>query len=1363
MSWGLGWKRPSDVFHLSLHYGSDVALDDQTRSYSPSQSSSVSSSSSSTLQDTNNKINNNNNNINNQELGFRIDLDWNAGDDEDQVTLRLQSQVMVALPLPQDTVVIRLLQYDDDLGVEGEGNMVNVDMKVVKQREPLRGVSMSRVAGSGQQNDGMGVLIKLLKSDFAADSVSGHAEGPRVESCADHWMNVTVVSLCNCGLSIVPVEVTRLPLLEKLYLDNNKLTVLPPELGVLKNLKVLTADYNVLVSVPVELKQCVGLVELSLEHNKLIRPLLDFRAMAELRILRLFGNPLEFLPDILPLHELRHLSLANIRIVSDDYLRSVNVQIEMENSSYFVASRHKLSAFFSLIFRFSSCHHPLIASALAKMMQDEGNRVVIGKDENAVRQLISMISSEDQHVVVEACSALTSLASDVSVALQLMKCDIMQPIKNVLTSVGPQELKSVLQVVGKLGFVSDTVAQKMLSKDVMKSLKLLCAHRDLEVQRLALIAVGNLAFCLENRRILVASESLRDLLLRLTLSSERRVSKAAARVLAILGENENLRRAIKGRQVPKQGLRILAMDGGGMKGLATVRILKEIEKGTGKQIHEMFDLICGTSTGGMLAVALGIKLMSLEQCEDIYKNLGKLVFAEPVPKDNEAATWREKLDQLYKSSSQSFRVVVHGSKHSADQFERLLKEMCADEDGDLLIDSSVKRIPKVFVVSTLVNVAPAQPFIFRNYQYPAGTPEVPLMMSENYSTNGPGTGAATTGAQVGYKRSAYMGSCRHDLWQAIRASSAAPYYLDDYSDGLLRWQDGAIVANNPTIFAIREAQLLWPDAKIDTLVSIGCCSVPTKPRKGGWRYLDTGQVLIESACSVERVEEALSTLLPMIPEIHYFRFNPVDERCDMELDETDPTVWHKLESATDEYIQSNSPAFKKVCERLLLNQSDEKGPDNLNNSQQSLIPKGPNTGENGPSLGWRRNVLLVEASHLPDSGRIYNHARSLQTFCSDHGIRLSLLNAASVTVNKPDPGTSFPTPFTSPLFTGSFPSSPALYSPDVGFHRPGRIESVPHLSLDGFHSGRTASPPESPTRPRQLTAPVRLLHEKLQNSPQVGVVHLSLQNDTTGSILSWQNDVFVVAEPGELADKFLQNVKYSLLSMLKGRRRKYMSAISNISSVSDLVSCRPYFQIGGVVHRYIGRQTQVMEDDQEIGAYMFRRTVPSMHLTPEDVRWMVGAWRDRIIICTCLYGPSPALIKAFIDSGAKAVICPSSEPQEMQLTTFHGSTELNDFENGKFEIGVDEGDDDDEYIEQPPVSPAASDWEDSETDKATTTGTTDKGMLVWDDDEEELSRFTCQLYDSIFTCGARVNVALQQALASHPTMRYSCHFPRVPS
>lgn len=32
---------------------------------------------------------------------------------------------------------------------------------------------------------------------------------------------------------------------------------------------------------------------------------------------------------------------------------------------------------------------------------------------------------------------------------------------------------------------------------------------------------------------------------------------------------------------------------------------------------------------------------------------------------------------------------------------------------------------------------------------------------------------------------------------------------------------------------------------------------------------------------------------------------------------------------------------------------------------------------------------------------------------------------------------------------------------------------------------------------------------------------------------------------------------------------------------------------------------KVNEEGQEFGAYMFRRTVPSMHLAPPDVRWMV--------------------------------------------------------------------------------------------------------------------------------------------------------------
>lgn len=131
------------------------------------------------------------------------------------------------------------------------------------------------------------------------------------------------------------------------------------------------------------------------------------------------------------------------------------------------------------------------------------------------------------------------------------------------------------------------------------------------------------------------------------------------------------------------------------------------------------------------------------------------------------------------------------------------------------------------------------------------------------------------------------------------------------------------------------------------------------------------------------------------------------------------------------------------------------------------------------------------------------------------------------------------------------------------------------------------------------------------------------------------------------------------------------------------------------------------------------------------------------------------MIKALLDSGAKAVICPSSEPQETQLTTFHGSGEFGTLENGKFEIGDEEIEEGEEEVAEP-ASPS-SDWEDSEPER----NDGDRSISLWDDDEE-LSQFVCQLYDSLFQGGGKVDVALQNALASHRSLRYSCHLPIVP-
>ncbi|CAI7822700.1 unnamed protein product, partial [Closterium sp. NIES-53] len=457
-------------------------------------------------------------------------------------------------------------------------------------------------------------------------------------------------------------------------------------------------------------------------------------------------------------------------------------------------------------------------------------------------------------------------------------------------------------------------------------------------------------------------------------------------------ENRLVQEALCTRAVGQRGVRVLVMDGGGMRGMAMVQMLRQIEGRTGRRVHELFDLVCGTSTGGMLAAELGIKRLTLDQCDDVYRRLGKLVFSNV--EAMESASWRDKLDQLYKSSSQNYRVVVHGSKHNAEQFEQLLQEMCTDDDGDLLIDSAVKGGPKVFVVSTLVSVTPATPFVFRNYQYPPGTRETPHPPSDGSPMPTPPPRMRTSGL------SALLGTCKMQLWQAIRASSAAPYYFDDFAVGPHRWQDGAIFANNPTIVAVREARLLWPDLPLDCVVSLGCGSAPPKLRgRPGWRVADTGQVLAEAATSVEQADLAFESVVPMLPDVKYYRFNPdlafesvmpimpdvkyyrfnpgqsvgrekvvagksvsqvrgssaewqssaricacapshsystlisslhplplplppspeaVDERCGMDLDETDPAEWEKLETATDEYLTAVNRDMAELCNYLRL-------------------------------------------------------------------------------------------------------------------------------------------------------------------------------------------------------------------------------------------------------------------------------------------------------------------------------------------------------------------------------------------------------------------------------------------------------------
>lgn len=206
MSWGLGWKRSTEIFHLTLDYGDyDDNDDHQPSSPSPPASSSPSASASSTPVSSSSPTA-----TRNGDLGFRIELEWSAGDDEDQVALRLQSQLMVALPPPHDAVSVDLIPRDD-----GEEEVVQIEMRVVRRREALRSVRVSRAPGSALgSGDGAGVLARLIRSNLApAPAVDGPTAASGVPVLADHWRPITMVSLCNCGMS-VSSSFSTLPLIQ---------------------------------------------------------------------------------------------------------------------------------------------------------------------------------------------------------------------------------------------------------------------------------------------------------------------------------------------------------------------------------------------------------------------------------------------------------------------------------------------------------------------------------------------------------------------------------------------------------------------------------------------------------------------------------------------------------------------------------------------------------------------------------------------------------------------------------------------------------------------------------------------------------------------------------------------------------------------------------------------------------------------------------------------------------------------------------------------------------------------------------------------------------------------------------------------
>jgi len=78
----------------------------------------------------------------------------------------------------------------------------------------------------------------------------------------------------------------------------------------------------------------------------------------------------------------------------------------------------------------------------------------------------------------------------------------------------------------------------------------------------------------------------------------------------------------------EQKFKILSIDGGGIKGVFPAAFLAGLERSLRQPIYRYFDLIAGTSTGGIIALGLGLGL-SAEKIADFYKEHGPHIFGSP--------------------------------------------------------------------------------------------------------------------------------------------------------------------------------------------------------------------------------------------------------------------------------------------------------------------------------------------------------------------------------------------------------------------------------------------------------------------------------------------------------------------------------------------------------------------------------------------------------------------------------------------------------------------------------------------------------------------------------------------------------------
>lgn len=314
--------------------------------------------------------------------------------------------------------------------------------------------------------------------------------------------------------------------------------------------------------------------------------------------------------------------------------------------------------------------------------------------------------------------------------------------------------------------------------------------------------------------------------------------------------------------------RILAIDGGGIRGIIPAKVLVEIERQTGKRIAELFDLIAGTSAGGILAAGLCTPAADrkspryrADELLDLYRvNAGEIFSSSPL----------RKLWSLF-----------FGPEYSPAGLERHLlrlmgEERLKDAVTGLLITSYDMRAGEAWFFSR--EAARKHPE-HRNFR----------------------------------------------LRDIARATSAAPTYFppfrfDELGAGAAVLVDGGMFANNPALCAWVDAHESVDATSEVLILSLGTGSVPHPvrfDRARRWGKVMWAQPAINAFFDgqSDTAEYELSRLLDAD---HYLRLQVKLPVANEATDDTSDANIRVLESAADEMLadDGNRSRLAVVCERL---------------------------------------------------------------------------------------------------------------------------------------------------------------------------------------------------------------------------------------------------------------------------------------------------------------------------------------------------------------------------------------------------------------------------------------------------------------